>query len=141
MKFRWKEPMTVWCRVEGSNGKIREFEAMVDFNYSYCLMLRQDATDLGYSEASYRHSGWHELRPDLAPLVVTSRGIERTILICLKEVSVGNLAVKNVGAVVLEHDLPPMVPVDMILGQTFLKNFKLKVDPKSCTLNLSRRWI
>lgn len=64
-----------------------------------------------------------------------------TILVDLKEVSVGNLAAKNVAAVVLEYDLPPMVPVDMILGQTFLKNFKLKVDSKSCTLSLSRRWI
>jgi predicted aspartyl protease len=133
--------MTAWCRVKGLNDKIREFEAIIDFNYSYSLMLRQDATDLGYSEASYRHSGWHELRPDRAPLVLTSRGIERTILVDLKEVSVGNLAAKNVRAVVLEYDLPPMVPVDMILGQTFLKNFKLGLDPRSCTLSLSRRWI
>jgi predicted aspartyl protease len=133
--------MTAWCRVKGSNDKIRELEAAIDFNYSYCLMLRQDAADLGYSEASYRHSGWHELRPDRAPLVLTARGIERTILINLKEVSVGKLAAKNVAAVVLEYDLPAMVPVDMILGQTFLKNFKLGLDPRSRTLSLSRRWI
>jgi predicted aspartyl protease len=124
-----------------SNDKVRELEAIIDFNYSYCLMLRQDATDLGYSEASHRHSGWHELRPDRAPLVLTSRGIERTILVNLKEVSLGKLAVRNVAAVVLEYDLPSMVPVDMILGQTFLKNFNLRLDQRSCTLSLGRRWI
>jgi predicted aspartyl protease len=72
---------------------------------------------------------------------LTSRGIERTVLANLKEVVLGRLAARNVAAVVLEYDLPPMVPVDMILGQTFLKNFNIRLDQRSCTLSLSPRWI
>jgi hypothetical protein len=129
--------MIVWSRIKGPKGVVRELPSLIDFNYRYCMLSRQDAIDVGYPETSYRHGGWHELRPDLSPLVLTFRGIERTILIKLNEVSVGKLKAKNVDAVVLEYGLPPMAPVDVILGWTFLKNFKIGTDPKSGILSLT----
>lgn len=136
MKFNWKEPMIVWCRVKGPGNRIRELSSLLDINYAYCLMLRQDAVDLGYSHASYGHGTWGASFPDRAPLIVDMRSIEKTILVTLKEVSLGNLVAMGVDAVVLEFDLPPVIPFDMVLGWSFLKNFKLEVDPKSSSLTL-----
>jgi hypothetical protein len=137
LNFDLDQPVTVWCRLKGPNGKRRELKALLNFNYSYCMLLRQDAIDIGYPETSYQHGGWRELRPDRAPIILTFRGVERTILINLKEVAVGRLVAKDVDAVVLEYDLPPMAPVEMVLGWTFLKNFNLNLDPHSHSLSLT----
>jgi hypothetical protein len=136
MRLKWREPMIVWCRLRGPKGAARELRALIDHNYHYCLILRQDAIDLGYPETSYRHGGWYEFRPDRAPLVVTFRGIERTILINLTEISVGKLRARNVPTVVLEYDVPPMAPVDVILGLTFLEKFRITIDPESGVMSL-----
>ena len=129
--------MIVWCRVRGPRGRTRELSAVLDFNSAYCLMLRQDAIDVGYPEASHSHGTWRTARSDRAPLVVGLRGIERTILLTLKEVSIGELAARDVDAIVLEYDQSPSLPFDMILGWTFLRNFRLEVDPASSYLSLS----
>jgi predicted aspartyl protease len=136
MNLNGEMPITVWCRIKGLNGKSRELKGLIDFNYQFCLMPRQDAMDLGYSDASQRHKGWYETRPDRAPLVLTFRGIERTIQINLKEIVVGRLVAKDVDTVVLEYDPPSLSPIDVILGWSFLQNFRITVDPKSKFLSL-----
>jgi hypothetical protein len=137
LKFNWKEPMVVCCRVGGINNKFRELSALLDFNHVYCLMLRQDASDLGYSDASYQHRSWSGFCPDRAPVVLRPHGLERTILITLKEVSIGSLVARHVDAVVTELEFAPTAIFDMILGWSFLRNFKLEVDPKSNSLFLA----
>jgi len=137
LKLKWKEPMIMWCRVKGPHGRVRELSSVLDFNSAYCLMLRQDAVDVGYPEASYSHGTWRASHADRAPLIVNLRGIERTIRVTLKEVSIGELSAKDVDAVVLEYDQSPSLPSDIILGWTFLRNFRLEVDPASGYLSLN----
>ncbi len=69
-------------------------------------------------------------------MVLGMRGIERSIQITLKEISIGNLTVKDVDSLVLEFDHPPLSPWDMVLGRTFLRSFKMEIDPKAGTLRL-----
>ncbi|HVP22440.1 MAG TPA: hypothetical protein VMS77_00855 [Conexivisphaerales archaeon] len=116
---------------------MRELSCLLDFNYDLCYMLRQDASDLGYPEALLPHGSWMEFRPDKAPMVLGLRGIERSIQITLREVSLGGLAARDVLALVLEYDHPPSSPFDMVLGRSFLNSFKLEVDPKAGVLRLS----
>jgi len=130
--------MLVTCRVKGVGKKTRELTATFDHNYAYCLMMRKDAIDLGYSNASYPHGSWLEFRPDEAPLVLGLRGVERTILIALKEVSVGELKAEDVDTVVLEYDQPPLMPFDIVLGWSYLKNFKFAIDPTAETLTIDK---
>lgn len=49
----------------------------------------------------------------------------------LSKVSLGSLVAENVDAVVLELAHPRFHTFEMILGRTFLKNFKLTVDMKN----------
>jgi hypothetical protein len=130
--------MIVWCRVRGPRGRTRELSTVLDFNSAYCLMLRQDAIDVGYPEASHSHGTWRTARSDRAPLIVGLRGIERTILVTLVEVSIGELAARGVDAIVLEYDQSPSLPFDMIPRWTLLRNFRLEVDPASGYLSLSQ---
>jgi hypothetical protein len=130
LRFPVKEPMLVSVRVEGKNGYVRELSAVLDVNSPYCMVLSQDAIVLGYSAAANKPSDHARYYPDEVLSMTGLRGIERGIKIFLKKVSIGPLAVNDVEALVFENGPPPKVIFDMILGRTFLKNFKFAVDLK-----------
>jgi hypothetical protein len=44
----------VFCRLRGQNGKVREVTAMLEPSYEYCLVLRNDAVQLGYPSVTFR---------------------------------------------------------------------------------------
>lgn len=120
--------MYVMSRVKGPTGLVRELQAIVDPNAEFCSMFARDGHDLGYGEAVIRPKQWQKLHPDRAPYVLDFRGIERSVLFALKEVSVGDIVVKDVDTVIVDMDIPRLVPFDMILGKTFLKHCKFTVD-------------
>ncbi len=120
--------MLVSARIEGQNGRVRELSSVIDFNSPYCVVLFQDGIDLGYPEAANKAVSWGRIHPDRVPWFTTMRGIERGILVTLTKVSLGSLVSENVDAVVLELPHLPLHTFEMILGRTFLKNFKLTVD-------------
>ncbi len=136
LEFPLKDPMILWCRVKGANTRIMELSCLLDYNFDYCYLGRQDASELGYPEATLSHGSWMEFRPDRAPMVLDMRGMERSIQITLKEVSLGDLSVKDVDALITEFDTSPLSPFDMVLGRTFLKSFKMEIDPKAGILRL-----
>jgi hypothetical protein len=136
LKLPIKDPMLVTARVEGERGTARELSAAIDFNYGYCMVLREDATQLGFPRAANLHSDEWRDHPGQTPWFTSLRGIDRGILVTLPKVSVGPLTAKNVDAVVLELEHPRFVVVDFILGRSFLKNFKLTVDLKKGYLSL-----
>lgn len=136
MKLPMKDPMLVMARVEGEGGRVREVTAAFDFNYPYCTVLGQDAVDLGYPRAANKHTDEVRDHPEQTPWFTSLRGVDRGIIVNLHKVSVGGLEAKNVEAVVLELEHPRNVIVDMILGRTFLKHFKLTADLKKGYLSL-----
>ena len=69
--------------------------------------------------------------------MVSTRGIETGIAITLKEVSVGGLRREGVEALVMKTELPHSVPVGMFLGRSFLRHFRLEVDPGGTSFTLS----
>ena len=138
MRVALREPLLVICRVKGINGNVRELSSILDFNSEYCTIFSRDALALGYSEASFRPKQWQKLHPDRAPYILDFRGIERSVLLTLSEVSIGRMAAKNVDAVLVELDIPRIVPFDMILGRSFLKNFKLSVDVANGSMTINQ---
>ena len=126
-----KQPMLVSTRVEGKNGYVREVSAALDINSPYCMILGHDALVLGYSQAANRPGDHARMYPNEVPSVASMRGIERGIKIPLKKVSIGPLVATDVDALVLESGIPPTITFDLILGRSFLKNFKLTVDMKN----------
>ncbi len=138
MRFALKEPMTVICRIEGPTGVARELSAILDFNSTYCLLFAKDAIDIGYPAAASRPREWRGVYPDQAPYLLGLRGIESSILVRLKKVSVGNLVFENVEATALGMEPARMLPFDMILGRSFLKNVKLSFDGDAGYLTISK---
>ena len=124
------------ARVKGRNGKTRELSAVFDANWPYCCLMKMDASQLGYIEVLNRPQEWASLRPDQVPTILDLRGMELCTIVSLGEVSVGSKVVKDVGAVVLELNAPQMIPVDLILGRTFLGRFKVTFDPGSRSVSL-----
>ena len=136
MKFPLKEPMFVFARMKGPNGIVREVRSILDFNSPFCVILSKDGVTLGYPEAAMRPRDWPKSHPDKVPYLLDFRGIERTILVKLPEVSLGRLVARDVDAIVIELDLHRMLPIDLILGHSFLKNFKVTLDARKGFLSL-----
>ena len=136
MRFPLKSPMLVAARLEGQNSYVRELSAVIDFNSPWCIIPRQDALDLGYPEGANQVVQWEKVHPDKVPRFLTLRGIERGIKVSLRKVSVGRLLATDVDALVLEMPTSRFGTFDVILGGTFLKNFRLTVDMKKGYLSL-----
>jgi predicted aspartyl protease len=128
--------MILMSRVEGPLGVVRELTSLLDPGFAYSVILSRDAIDIGYPNASIRPIELEKIRPDIAPQVLGLRGIERSVLVTLAKVSVGGLVAKNVDALVLELDLIRLLPFDLILGHTFLKNFIVTYDYGKRTLQM-----
>ncbi|MDG6989123.1 MAG: hypothetical protein JRN21_07330 [Nitrososphaerota archaeon] len=137
LTFQVKDPMLVMCRVAGTGGRTRELSALVDFNSTHCLMFANDAVFLGYSDVANRAREWREVFPQKAPYLMSFRGVERGIMVRLKRVSIGHLAVEDVTAVSLEMEPSLLLPYDMVLGRSFLDKFKVTYDGKSKMLSIS----
>jgi len=136
LRFPIKSPMLVAARLEGQNSYVRELSAVLDFNSPWCIIQRQDGIDLGYPEAANLVKQWEYVHPDRVPRFLTMRGIERGIKVTLRKVSVGRLVATDVDALVLEMQPTRLGTFEVILGVTFLKNFRLTVDMKNGYLSL-----
>lgn len=136
MKFALKDPMLIFARVKGQNGRVRELSALLDLNSHYSWMLRKDAVDVGYPEAINRPEDYEAVAARRTPHVISGRGLELGILVKLEEVSIGNLVAKKLDAITLKLDFPMMLPVDLILGRNFLENFTMMIDSKAGYLSL-----
>ncbi len=137
MRFELRNPMVLISKVKGANGKIREFATVLDSNWPYSYIPKMDALQLGYSEVSNRPQEWVTLYPSQVATIMSMRGIEMCTVVSLKEVSIGKLVAKDVQAIVYHIEAPPIIPVDVVLGQTFLKNFRIAIDSKAGTLTLT----
>ena len=138
MKLPLKDPMLLYARVKGPNGKVRELSSILDFNSPYCVItIPKHAVNIGHIEAAFRPRDWQKSHPAKVPYFVDMRGIERSILVSMPEISVGSLVAKNVDTVILELGIPRMLNVDLILGRSFLDSFRLSLDAKAGLLHLN----
>ena len=123
--------------MKGENGVVREVRAILDFNSPYCVMLSRDGLALGRSEAVLRPLDWQKTHPDKVPFILDFRGIERSILIKVPEISLGPLVARDVDAIVIDLDFQRLLPIDLILGRSFLANFRLVLDGAKGYLSLT----
>lgn len=137
MKFKGSGPLMVFCRLKGPGGRVREVPAILAPSYKYCLVLKNDAMQLGYSSVTFRQEDWADVSPKDVLYITSTKGIELATRVNIREISVGPLRAENVDAVVTKAEFPMLVPVGAFLGQSFLNHFKLEVDPASSTFTLS----
>ena len=131
MKFDLNDPFFVMARVEGLNGKVRELRAILDINSHFSLIFPVHAKTLGYEEAMAPISSYGKVFPNRVALYLGLLAIERGILINLKKVSIGKLEAENVETVIPEIPPSMWLPFDLILGRSFLKNFRLTFDGRN----------
>jgi hypothetical protein len=136
MRFALKDPMLVFARVKGPNGRTRELRSVLDFNSPCCLIFPKDALRLGYPEAVIRPRDWQKTHPDRVVYFLDFRGIERTVLMKMSKISLGDLEATNVETGVYEVPLPHLLPFDLILGRSFLQNFKIRIDSEKGYISL-----
>jgi len=132
MKIRLdrENPATFFVRVRGPRG-VRELRAILDTGSTLCTIPITDARELGYATF-------------YDPIVNKGEGVYTVSLtgimdlegLTLEEVAVAGLSSKDVAAVACH--LPRLGGIDVILGVSFLKHFKITLDYENGWLNMEQ---
>ncbi len=120
IKINKEVPITFFVRIKGPRG-VRELRAVLDTGSSLCTIPTTDAREIGY-EAFYDPI----VNKGEGVYTLTQTGILDAGPLTLEEISVADLSAKNVPAIAC--NLPRMGGIDMILGLSFLNNFKTTID-------------
>ncbi len=123
-RFKKNAPIIVMDVILHGEGK-KKLVMALDTGATYMMIPWEIADILGY---------YPELSKERITLITPS-GVERVPLIIVKSVCVLGKTANNIKAVI--HNLPQRSYIDGLLGLSFLKNFKLKIDFKEGILELN----
>ena len=126
--------LTSFVRIKGRNGKVREYEALLDSASSYCVLPKVDAYSLGYGEAIQDPSTDFITRPPNLMTVATFAGYIDAPLLRVEEVSLRGQAFKEVEF--LAYDLPQELGFDVVIGASLLSQAGARLDMSSMRLSL-----
>lgn len=122
-------PAMYSCRLTGLNNRVREVPALISLSYTNSIVNKITAAELGYSNATARFQELEELYHDTKmKYFLTLKGIERAYIIKLKQVTLGKITRRNFPVAVLEEELNPHLPIDMVLGLDFFKNHQVLIN-------------
>ena len=107
--------LVLFVKLSGPSG-IRRVKMALDTGATYVLIPHHIAESLGYDPASSR---------ERVPLT-TASGVEIVPLISLETISVLGKKVNDVKTVC--HDLPPTGHIDGLLGLSYFRKFRIKMD-------------
>ena len=118
-----KGPPTIFARLRGRNGAVREYRALLSTASDYSVIPKVDAYRLGYPEAA-RDDPITE--PPNLFRGVTYDGFWEGMLITIKEVTIGATSVSDADFIAL--DLPQASGFDVILGRSVLAASGVLID-------------
>ena len=125
---------TVFVRMTGRGGGVREFRALIDPGAEYCVIPKVDAFFLGFSEiANDDPTGQASNNLTFA----TYNGYGKAISIVMAQVELGRMSFKKVEFLAL--DIPQVTGFDVILGRSLLQFMKLEFDYPRATLRIEER--
>jgi hypothetical protein len=127
MEIRFNNFPTVFTRLKGDNGKLREYCALVSPSAEFSTIPQADAYHLGYTTG-------FPARPEGSKLTASYSGYINAPTILVKEVQLGRFIFENVEFIT--HDLPQETRFDVVLGRTILKLVKIEIDYRSKTLEI-----
>ncbi len=125
---------TLFARLRGRNGAVREYKALLSTASDYSVIPKVDAYRLGYPEAA-RDDPITE--PPNLFRGVTYDGFWEGMLITLKEVTIGGRSVPDVDFIAF--DLPQATGFDVVLGRSVLASSGVLVDYASGRVSISQR--
>jgi len=133
-----KFPSIYIVKLVGANGFVREVAATLSLSYPISIINRTTAAELGYTEVTGRFQELEELFHDTRfKYFLTIKGIERAYIIKLRQVTLGQILRRNLPVAVLEEEINPHLPIDIILGLNFLKNMQIQINLKEHRLKLT----
>ena len=128
-----KTPITLFVKIKGERGE-RELQAILDTHATHMTIPYQHAVQLGYNP----------LFDPISPMIKDGR--ETTVstiagdlivsTITLQKVEIGDLVAEEVEAIV--WDTHQDFGVEMVLGISFLKNFKTTLDYEKGILRIEK---
>jgi len=124
---------SVFVRLKGRNGFVREYPAVLSFSSDYCVIPKPDSYVLGFTETA--HVGYIVRPPNLTTMVAPN-GFATGIQIKMDEVQVGNIKVNDVDFVAF--DLPQAGGVDLVIGRSLLRFLNVEVDYSAKRLKIGR---
>lgn len=124
---------SVFARLTGSNGAVREYQALVAPTSEYCVIPKVDAFRLGYHEAAAADS--RVPSPNVLPFA-SYMGFGRGTAIKMAQVEMGGMTFRDVDF--LAFDPLQSIGYDVVLGLTLLGRTRLNLDCASRTLRLQK---
>ncbi|MBR6332368.1 MAG: retropepsin-like domain-containing protein [Dehalococcoidales bacterium] len=124
------KPLTLFVRIKGPVCT-REFRALIDTGSDLCVIPVEDARDMGMQNF---YNPDCENNPAFIRLSNTCYFEAESLV--MEKVMVGDIEAENVDFVALT--LPRDGGIDVILGRSFLKNFKLTVDYEKGFMSIER---
>ena len=123
----------VFVKVKGTNSKVREYKAIVDPVYEYCIVPKGDAYLFGHSEAAFQQL---TVGPPNARTMVTGGGFSKTVVFEVASVEIGLLSFERVEFAAM--DLPQQVGFEAVIGKSLLKHASLTLDWGHKVLSISK---
>lgn len=124
---------SIFARVKGSNAKVREYRALIDPVYEYCIIPKGDAYVFGHSEVVFQQM---TVSPPNARTLVTGGGFDKTIVFPVGSVEIGGLSFEGVEFAAV--DLPQQVGFEAVIGQSLLKRTSVTLDWEHRLLRISK---
>ena len=115
---------TIFARIEGRNGILMEYKALIAPSAEFCLIPKPDAYRLGYPEAASDDP----VMPTFNTLTFASyTGYSQAALLALKRVDLGaDVAFQNIDFLAI--DIPQPCGFDVVLGRSLLFKTKIEMD-------------
>ena len=114
---------TIFVRLRGRRGSVREFNALIDTGSEYCIIPKVDAYELGYPEAANDDP---RSRANNTLTLASHDGYCNGALIKMAQVEVGTMSFKDIDFVAF--DIPRVTGFDVVLGRSLLQFMKLEFD-------------
>ena len=124
---------SAFVRVKGSNSKAREYLALIDPVYEYCIIPKSDAYVFGHPEVAFQQL---TVGPPNARTLVTAGGFNKTVIFEVESVEICGLSFEKVEFAAL--DLPQQVGFEAVIGQSLLKHASVTLDWGHKVLGISK---
>jgi hypothetical protein len=124
---------SVFARVKGINSKVREYRALIDPVYEYCVIPKGDAYLFGHSEVAFQQM---TVGPPNARTLITGGGFNKTVVFEVGSVEIGGLFFEHVEFAAV--DLPQQVGFEAVIGKSLLKHASVTLDWEHKLLRISK---
>ena len=114
---------SIFARIHGKKGKVREYKALINPLSEYCIIPKVDAYLLGYPEVAFQHP---TVAPPNSRTLLTYDGYNRSVVFTIGSVDVGSLHFEEVEFAAF--DLPQASGFEAVIGKSLMERTTVTLD-------------